>query len=303
MQAVAIINPVAGASRKRAEFRAMLARLRVAGIDVESCTTAGGGDAKRIAARVAAEARMAGPDDAAAPARAVIAVGGDGTIREVVDGLTGSTVPMVVWPTGTENLLAKSFGFRPDPEVTLACLTAGRTVPLDLGSANGQSFHTVAGVGFDAEVVDRLVRMRKGHITHLSYADPLWRTFWEHRFPRVRVLSEERVLWEGEGMVFVGNLPRYSLGLRIVRDARYDDGLLDVCIFPCGGRLRLIAHSLRALARKHIGRGGVFYTRLREVRIESDGPVPVELDGEAAGTLPIDVTVRPAAIRLRTPPA
>ena len=275
----------------------MLARLRAAGIDVEPRTTAAAAAAGRIAADVTRDARSDGLD------RPVIAVGGDGTIREVADGLAGSTVPMIVWPTGTENLLAKSFGFRADPELTLACITAGRTITMDVGVANGQSFLTVAGAGFDAEVVHRLVRLRSGYITHLTYAGPLWRTFWEHRFPFCRVFSEGKLLWAGRGMVFVGNLARYSLGLRVVRDARHDDGLLDLCVFPCRGRLGLIAHSLRTVVRKHVEHGGVRYARLRHVRVESDSTVPVELDGEAAGCLPIEVTVRPAAIRLRVPPA
>lgn len=294
--AIAIINPAAGASRRRAGVRGMIARLRAAGIDVESRTTADAADARRIAAEVAGDTRSDGL------ARYIIAVGGDGTIREVADGLAGSIVPMIVWPTGTENLLARSFGFRADPELTLACITAGRTMAMDIGIANGQSFLTVAGVGFDAEVVNRLVRLRMGHITHLTYAGPLWRTFWEHRFPFYRVFSQDKLLWAGRGMVFVGNLPRYSLGLRVIRDARHDDGLLDLCIFPCRSRLGLIAHSLRTVVRKHVEHGGVRYVRLHHVRVESDSTVPVELDGEAAGCLPIEVTIRPSAIRLRVPP-
>ncbi len=280
----------------------MITRLRAAGVELDSCVTAVAGDARRIAAEVAARARAAGDSRSDRHLRALIAVGGDGTMREVADGLVGSDLPMIVWPTGTENLLAKSFGFRAEAELTLACLTGGRTIPMDVGLVNGRSFLVVAGVGFDAEVVERLVRLRMGHITHLTYAGPLWRTFWEHRFPWCRVLSEGQLLWEGRGLVFVGNLPRYSLGLRITRDARHDDGLLDVCMFPCRGRLKLIGHSLRAIARRHVEHGGVRYARLGRVRVESPSTVPVQLDGELSGGLPIEVTIRPAAIRLLVPP-
>lgn len=308
MKVVAIINPVAGGSRRGAEVRAMIARVQAAGIEIEPRTTAVPGQARQMAAEVADRARAAGraPSDeldrAAGQTLCVIAVGGDGTIHEVAAGLAGSTVPMVIWPRGTENLVAKSFGFRADPELALACLTAGKTVAVDLGAANGRSFLAVAGVGFDAAVVERLVRLRRGYITHLTYAGPLWRTFWEYRFPFCRVLSEGRLLWEGQGLIFVGNLARYSLGLRVVRDARPDDGWLDLCIFPCRSQCELIAHSLRTIVKKHVEHGGVRYVRLRQVRVESPAAVPVELDGEAAGRLPIDVTVRPAAIRLLVPP-
>jgi len=234
--------------------------------------------------------------------RAVIAVGGDGTVHEVADGLAGSLLPLIVWPTGTENLFAKSFGFRAEAKSTLACLREGHQTSIDLGQANGRSFLIMAGMGFDAEVVHRLVSMRTGHITHLTYSAPLWRTFWEHRFPHFRVYDEQTLLWRGQGMVFVGNMPRYSLGLRVIRDAICDDGLLDLCIFPCRGRLEFVGHSLRTLARRHVEHGGVLYRRLRSIHIESDERVPVQLDGEAAGWLPLDMTVRPRALRVLVPP-
>ena len=296
MKVVAIINPMAGASRQRAGLRALITRLQSSGIELEPHVTAGPGQAQRMAARIA---RHAQPDK---PPRAVLVAGGDGTVCEVANGLTGSTVPLVVWPTGTENLFARSLGFRPDPDLILNCLSAGRVLSMDVGVVNGRSILVVAGVGFDAEVVHRLTPTRRGYITHLTYFGPLWRTFWEHRFPLIRVVGDDQLLWEGRGMVFVGNLPRYSLGLRVVRDAQLDDGLLDVCAFTCRGRRQLLAHSLRTVLRRHLEHGGVWYARLTRIRVESPAPVPVELDGEQAGWLPIEVTVRPAAIRVQLPP-
>ena len=77
--------------------------------------------------------------DAAGRADAVIVVGGDGTVGEVTDGLMGLAVPLVIWPTGTENLVAKSLGFRADPELAAECILRGRDRPLDVGMANGRS--------------------------------------------------------------------------------------------------------------------------------------------------------------------
>ncbi|HOB75561.1 MAG TPA: diacylglycerol kinase family lipid kinase [Phycisphaerae bacterium] len=285
-----IINPIAGAFKQASALKHLLSRLRGEGFIVEALTTAAGGDAWRLAA------------EASVRADAVVAVGGDGTVCEVANGLTGSTVPLIIWPTGTENLVAKSLGFKPDADRVVACLTRGHNRPLDVGVANGRSFLVVAGVGFDAEVVQRLVRTRQGHITHLSYTLPIWRTFWEHRFPAVRVFNEGRLFWEGQGMVFLGNMSRYALGLPVVRDARPDDGLLDLCIFTCRQRRQLIAHSLRTLVKRHIEHPDVRYARVRQVRIESAVPVPVQLDGDPAGLLPLDVSIRAGAIRVQMPP-
>ena len=189
-----------------------------------------------------------------------------------------------------------------DPALIPACLTAGRTKALDLGMANGRCFLVVAGVGFDAEVVARLVGCRRGHITHLTYTAPIWRTFWSHSFPPIRVIHEGEVWWEGRGLVFVGNMSRYSLGLPVVRDARPDDGLLDLLVLPCGNQLKLLAHAARTVLARHVEHGGARYLRFRQIRIESDGVVPVEMDGDAANHLPLDIEVRASALSVRLPP-
>jgi diacylglycerol kinase family enzyme len=103
-------------------------------------------------------------------------------------------------------------------------------------------------------------------------------------------------------MAFVGNMSRYSLGLPVVRDARPDDGLLDLLILPCRNHLQLLGHSLRTVLARHVERGGARYLRFRRIRIESPERVPFELDGDCGGRLPLDVEVRPKALYVRLPP-
>jgi len=289
MNVVAIVNPVAGATKQHSALRVMLKRLGRMGIQTQVRTTTCLGDGTRLA-RQAAEI-----------ADYVVAGGGDGTVREVVQGLAGSTVPLMIWPTGTENLVAKSIGFRAHPNLIPACITAGRTLALDVGTANEHCFLVVAGVGFDAEVVERLAGCRRGHITHLSYFGPIWRTFWSHRFPELRVFHQDRLWWQGRGLAFVGNLSRYSLGLPVVRDALPDDGLLDLLVLPCRNQMTLLAHSLRTVLARHVERGGARYLRFTELRIESSDYAPLELDGDCAGALPVEFAVRPKALRVRLP--
>jgi diacylglycerol kinase (ATP) len=283
MRVFAILNPVAGASSQRQ-------RVRADGVDVELAVTAAAGDGIRLASA------------AARHADAVVAIGGDGTVGEVVNGLTGTDVPLLIWPTGTENLVAKALGFAPCEEVLAGCLRHGSELTIDVGVANGRSFLVVAGVGFDAEVVHRLARHRSGHITHLSYSGPIWRTFWEHRFPALRVETDDGRRWEGRGLVFVGNIGRYALGLPVVRDAHPGDGALDLLILPCANHLTLIGHSIRTLMRRHIEHPGVIYRRVQRVRIEADNTVPFELDGDATGCCPLEVHILPRAIRALVPP-
>ena len=290
MKVIAIVNPVAGACKQGSALRQALSRLQSAGVPVELRPTTGPAHGTLLARQAAEEADY------------VVAAGGDGTVREIIQGLIGTSARLMIWPTGTENIIAKSLGFRAYPGLLLDCLTAGRTSALDVGMADNHCFSVVAGMGFDAEVVERLVNGRCGHITHLSYIDPIWRTFWTHKFPWFRVIPDGCNWWEGYGLLFVGNIWRYSLGLPVVRDAVPDDGLLDLLVLPCRSKIQLLAHAARTALGRHVEGGGARYLRFTRVRIESTDTVPVELDGDSGGRLPMTFNVRPRALNVRLPP-
>lgn len=281
-----ILNPFAGGGRSRPLAAALARRLAACGVRAEVLVTRGRGDARRFARGLRADAR------------AVLICGGDGTINEAIDGFPHRDIPIHVVPVGTENLLAKYLRIRAALEVVVdTVLRGGPTVTFDLGVVNGRRFATIVGVGFDGECVRRLELRRRGHIDHAAYFWPIWRTFWESRWPALRVDVDGVTVFEGPGMAFIGNTPRYALGLRVVRDARPDDGLLDVCAFRCASVATLLAHSWRTLFHRHVGRPDVCYARGGTIRASASVPVPVQVDGELAGTTPIEVSVAPAAVR------
>lgn len=288
-QAVAaIVNPVSG----RRDLTPLVVRvgrfITEAGATFLLHRTQRAGEATTIASRLADEVE------------AVLVAGGDGTVCEVVNGLAGRRVPMLVLPAGTENLLARELGVPRSPREAARALLYGDVYHCDVGVMNERRFLVVAGVGFDAECVYRMARMRRGHITHWDYFWPIWRSFWAHKFPRLRVEAEDDCIFEGRGFVLIGVMPRYSVGMRILADAVPDDGLLDICVFPCVSRWRLIGHAFRVFTRRHIGRGGVVYRQARSARIESPDNAPIEVDGEVAGRTPAVISIeRKAAGFLR----
>ena len=107
--------------------------------------------------------------------------------------------------------------------------------------------------------------------------------------------------WEGCGMAFVANMPQYALRLAVVRDALADDGLLDLVIMPCSNQWRLLAHSFWTALGRNVERAGIIYQRARHVRIASRRKVPIEVDGDAWDHLPVNIEVRPNALRLKVP--
>jgi diacylglycerol kinase family enzyme len=181
-------------------------------------------------------------------------------------------------------------------------LRYNRIVNADVGRINGRIFLSIIGVGFDGEVVRRISQIRTGHISHLSYFWPIWRTFWEHDFPRLRVIVDGEEVFNDLGLAFVGNISRYAVGLRICREARFDDGLLDLVVFGCREQSRLLLHAAWTLLRFHPLKGNVVYRQFRHLRFESPDPVPSQQDGDVGPDLPIDVEVMPGQLRLYVPP-
>jgi YegS/Rv2252/BmrU family lipid kinase len=257
---------------------------------VDVYRTEGAGDARRFAG--ALDSGLS----------AVIVAGGDGTVSEVADGLLDHPVPIALLPTGTENLLARELGYRADVDSLWQLLQAKCVCKMDVGEVNGRRFLIVTGIGFDADVVNRLVRERQGHITHLSYFWPLWRTFWQYRFPPVRVTVDGSAVHDGPGLVFVGNVNRYALGLQILPRANWADGKLDVCVFPCTGQGELLWHSLLTAVQYHVSQAGVVYLQGRDILVESPERVQLEIDGDPAGVLPARYSVLPGGARFLLPP-
>lgn len=234
----------------------------------------------------------------------VVVAGGDGTIREVAEGLQGSVTPLLIVPTGTENLLAGELGYDERLSTIIKTLELGYARPLDLGQLNERCFTCIVGVGFDADVVGHAHRKRRnGHIDYFDYIDPLWQTFWNHRFPLLKIEVDGEPLYHGYGMAFVGNVSRYATGLKILRNADYGDGLLDICVYRCGNRPHLVKHALWTIAKQHANSRDVIYCQGKEVRISTEGAeIRSEVDGDPGPALPLDIRIVPQALQVLTRP-
>ncbi len=286
----AIINPHSGYGGHHLRLHELRSAARQAGWELIEYTTTGPEDATRYARTIA--------DKAAA----IIVWGGDGTVNEVASALAGTLTPMLPCPAGTENLLAKELRMPSHPQRIIELLSVGQIVNCDVGHINGRNFLLIIGVGFDGEVVRRLSAVRSGHISHLSYFWPIWRTFWEHNFPRMRIIADGEEIFDDQGLVFIGNISRYAVGLRICRDARYDDGLLDLVVFSCQEQTSLMLHAAWTLLRAHPLKGSVLYKQVRSIHIETDKPVATQIDGDVGPETPIDVSLRGEQVRLIVPP-
>lgn len=309
-----IVNPVAGTGEAELLVESLARELRSAGHSVGVFRTRGADDARQHASRLR-------DDDVSA----VMVAGGDGTVSEAIDGLIGNGdnrphPPMAILPIGTENLLGKFLRARASVVQAETTLCAGRVWEMDVpqvarpagrgdgwdrggGPRNGAGhLLIVAGIGFDAEVVHRLARSRHGNINYANYLAPIVKTLIGYRFPVVRVEADGELLCEEPALVFVGNIPRYALGLGICRRARADDGLLDVVIYKCREYFELIRHSVRTLVGAHVNHRRVVYRQVRCVDIRADQPVALQVDGDEYGELPVRFCMTGQRVRMLLPP-
>ncbi|MBC8470196.1 MAG: NAD(+)/NADH kinase [Planctomycetes bacterium] len=232
----------------------------------------------------------------------VVAVGGDGTVREVAQGLEGSNKPLLIVPQGTENLLANELGFDERLKTITRAFEAEYVRHLDMGRANGKCFTTIAGFGFDGQVVNRVSEQRKGHIDHFDYFWPIWRTFWNYKFNPMKVEIDGEEVFNGPSLVFVGNISRYAVGIQILRFADYGDGLLDVCIYKCSSKVRLAKHSMMTVLKQHAKAGDVIYRQGKSIIVSSNtDSVMTEIDGDPGPTLPVHIEVISQAVNCIVP--
>ncbi len=287
-----IVNPGSGAGSSRLAGRQFEQYLRRRGFEIRLGLTGSLDDACELATEAAVDYDCA----------AVVVVGGDGTVREVAHGLEGSDKPLLIVPSGTENLLANELGFDEKIKTTIETFEAGYTRPVDLGNINGKCFTSVVGFGFDGRIVKSVCEQRRGHINHLDYFWPMWRTFWNYKFDAMKVEVDEEEIFNGRGLVFVGNSSRYALGLQILHYADLSDGLLDVCIYKCASQVRLLKHSVMTVIKHHAGSRDVIYRQGKSITVSSDSnSVETEIDGDPGPPLPVQIKVVPKAVNCLVP--
>jgi len=287
-----IVNPKSGASSSKLTGRKFEQYLVKKGFDVRASLTASLEDACELATDAAVDFDCA----------MVVVVGGDGTVREVAHGLEGSDKPLLIVPCGTENLLANELGFDEKLKTILRTFEAGYIRPLDLGSANGKCFTSIVGFGFDGQVVKRVSERRDGHIDYFDYVSPIWRTFWTYKFAPMKVEVEDEEIFDGRGLVFVGNISRYAMGLQVLHHADFGDGLLDVCIYKCASRVHLVKHSLMTVLKQHATSGDVVYRQGKNFIVSSQvSDIETEIDGDPGPALPIQIKVIPQAVNVMVP--
>lgn len=219
----------------------------------------------------------------------VVSVGGDGTLREVFEGLDEST-PVALAPLGTANVLSLDLALPREPAAIAAMALRGHTQTLDVARANGVLSFLVTGVGLDAAAVAEVERARSGPITKLAYVNAMARALRGYRAPQLEVeLDGERVAGP-VGMVLVSNVIHYGGSFRLSAGRVLDDGEFEVYLFRDARPFALGVLFARAFLASLPG-GSCELRRARRVIVRSAEPVPYHVDGDRGGATPLEFEV------------
>lgn len=291
-----ILNPTSGrgkGARRRSELERLIADAVARFVpdkgqakpcwEIRETTAPGDG------AALAAEAVARGAD-------VVAAAGGDGTCRDVVNGLVGMGARLGVLPLGTGNDFARTLGIGADLERAVETLFSGVPMPVDLGRAQDRYFLVAGGCGFDAAVtarVNRGFRYLRGTAAYVGAVCDCLRTF---RPAQMRLTLDGQAREVCAMLCTVANAPMYGGGMKIAPDARLDDGLFDICLIGSVGRIEFLRTFPRVFRGTHVTHPKVTMLRARQVRIETETPLPVFADGDVIGTAPVEFTLEPHAV-------
>jgi YegS/Rv2252/BmrU family lipid kinase len=232
------------------------------------------GEARGLAREAVAEGR-----------NIVVAAGGDGTINEVVNGIAGSDVRLGLLPAGTMNVFAAELGLPgSDLRKCWQIIETGRVRHVDLPRADGQYFVQLAGIGLDAQTVQETTYEFKKNFGPLSYLISATQIA-ARKPPRLIVETPERT--EQGSFVLVGNGRFYGGPFEIFKQAKIDDGRLDVLIFKNLGYLDIVRYLNAIVFGTHTALADVAYFQTSTLTVRSEERVPVEVDGEVIGEVPV----------------
>ena len=285
-----IINPSAGQGKYQRIVRAIHETLSNSGLQYEIKVLQYRGEAASIAKKAADNHDV------------VVAVGGDGTVNEVLNGIVGSQSTFGIIPAGTGNGFAMELGLPLHPEKACQVLVEGCTKRIDVGEVNGRYFLGTAGVGFDA-----LISEFAGE--NLGPLRGMWLYFFAgafvfHKFkpPLINVEIDSKVVKVKPLLIVIANTRRYGGRALIAPDARADDGLLDVCAVQAMSMFRFLLYLPTLFVGWHTRLPEVTVYRGRRIAIDAPEPIPVHVDGEAIGSyLRIQFTLLPKAIKVLVP--
>jgi YegS/Rv2252/BmrU family lipid kinase len=287
--AVIIGNPNSGSAGDEGYLERFAETLRAGGLEVEVLNTERPDHATELSA--------------AAGDRLVIAAGGDGTVNEVVNGLSGGAT-LGILPLGTANVLARELGLPLKPEDACERILTGTPVRMDVGVATDEEgterrFTLMAGIGFDADVVREVTPRLKRYLRTLAFPLVALKVYFRGDRPDLQIVDGDET--HVAQFVVVANGQYYGGEFEVAEDASLTSGALEVVLVEKVGLLMRPDILARILAKSPLDRAMKSFSSQSVVAkspAARGARVLVQIDGEVWGQLPMSFRIEPAAIKV-----
>ncbi|MEM7591058.1 MAG: YegS/Rv2252/BmrU family lipid kinase [Cyanobacteria bacterium P01_A01_bin.83] len=289
-----IFNPVAGQGDSEQDLATIKSILEPKfDLDIQFTTKeVGGGELARQA--IANNAEI------------IIASGGDGTVSAVAEALIGTNIPLGAIARGTANAFVNALEISDQIETACQIIVDGATKKVDTGICNGKPMILLAGIGFEAETVEDADRETKDRLGMLAYVLSGLKQLREFEEFETTIETDDKIIKVDANAVTIANAaPSTSILAHGTAGVVYDDGLLDVTIIAPETRASAIAisyHLLQSASNDEAAeRSDIGYLRTKWVKVTTNPPQKVVVDGEIIGSTPIEVECIPQGLTVFAP--
>ncbi len=232
----------------------------------------------------------------------IVAVGGDGTLRETAMSVIHTDRVLGLLPCGTGNDYARPLGIPTELEPALDILLNGQNKVVDAGMANDQVFFNIAGFGFDVDVLDYTEEFKpKCRNGSTAYRLGCIKAVLGLKLRKTTLAFPDGTMEKNVLMAAAGVGTHFGGGMNVLPESDMSDGLLDVCIAHDVKRLGVLKLLPKFIKGKHLGLNCITYRKAAEVSVVCDPVSRIEVDGERMDGTPVTFRVLPGALTVRAP--
>jgi YegS/Rv2252/BmrU family lipid kinase len=229
----------------------------------------------------------------------VVAVGGDGTINEIVNGLIGGSAMLGIVPVGSGNDFVRALDIPHNTKTAIDVLQAMNTRIIDIGKAGDRYFQNGLGIGFDAWVVQETIKTKalRGKALYLF---SVLKTVYSYTPPRIILMYNDVQRAENFYLITIGNGISLGGGFKLTPNAILDDGLFDLTIIQNLKKLEVYQNLLGVFSGKHIYLEQVTTGRTNKLSLHSDEGFAAHVDGEliSLSLNSLEVELLPKALKV-----
>lgn len=283
-----IFNPTAGAGRSVKAMQRVEQRLKENGVAYEVAAT----QYARHAMELAAGAVGKGYEG-------ILSVGGDGTLLEIAQVLSGTSETLGVIPAGTGNDFRRAIGVPRDPAEALSVVLDNRSRRIDVGMLDGgKVFLNVAGTGFDVDVIKYTEKVRRITTGGLAYYLGIVMALFTYRGVMLTITANGKTFERKALLIAIANGRCYAGGLMVAPGADVTDGLFNVAVISDIPNRRILFELPKMQRGEPEKIPGIEIFQCSEITIDCDKKLTFNLDGETYGQTPMTMRICPAALNV-----